>query len=83
MKKPLRHVFDYILLCLFFSVSLILLIYFNGNPNYQIFVVILSSIIYSLWGYFHHKKEGSLNSKIIIEYMVYGLLGGILVVGLI
>lgn len=82
MKKPLRHIFDYIILCILFSISLLILIYFNGNPKFQIPVVIISSLLYVFWGYFHHKKDNTINPKTIAEYAIYGLLGGILIVGL-
>lgn len=83
MKKPLRHIFDYLVLCFIFSISLVLLIYFNGNPKYQMPVILVTSFFYILWGYLHHRKEGDFHPNIFLEYILYSLLGGVLILGLI
>ena len=82
MKKPLRHIFDYAILSLLLSVSLFLLIYFNGNPKIQRVLVIFAGSCYVAWGYLHHKKEKTLDLSIIIEYLLYSVLGSMLVIGL-
>lgn len=82
MKKPLRHLKDYISLCAVLSGFLILLIYFNGNPSFQVPIVILTLLSYILWGYKHHQKEGTYDKKVIFEYSLFGLLGSTIVIGL-
>lgn len=82
MKRPLKHVFDYILLCLMLSVFIALLIFYHGSPNLQKLLVVLSGSLYILWGYFHHLKEKTLDKSIIIEYFLYGVLGSVLIIGL-
>lgn len=82
MKRPLRHIKDYLMLCVGLSVSVIFLIYFNGNPNFQVPVVILSLFYYVLWGYMHHQKEGHFDKKVILEYGLFGLMGSTIVIGL-
>lgn len=83
MKKPLRHIAHYLILCAFLSLSLVLLIYFNGLPKYQIPIIIITSLIYVFWGYLHHRSEGDLHQKILMEYVLYSILGAILIIGLI
>lgn len=83
MKKPLQHVYDYLALCVLFSASILSLIYFNGVTTPQFLTVIFTAVSYILWGYIHHKKEDSYNSKVLLEYIMYSILGSILIIGLI
>lgn len=82
MKKPLRHLLDYVLLISFLSLLLLLLIYFNGNPKIQKVLVVLVGSFYLGWGYFHHKKEKTLDLSIVFEYLLYAVLGCLLLFGL-
>ena len=82
MKKPIRKLFDYFILVLIVSVSIMLTLYFNGNKSTQEMIIIALSILYFLWGIFHHSKEKTLHSRVIIEYALFAILGTILVIGL-
>lgn len=82
MKKPIRSLIDYLILTLIVSVAIILILYFNGNKNFQQMVIIGLSILYILWGIFHHSKEKTLHPKVVIEYSLFAILGTILVIGL-
>jgi len=83
MKKPIHYMLDYIALCLLFSTFVLMLINFSGVPLLQRLVVILTAITYVLWGYIHHKKEGTYNIKNMLEYFAFSVLGSVLVIGLI
>jgi positive regulator of sigma E activity len=83
MKLPVRHVFQYIALCIVLCLILALLVFFNGIPNIQKILLMLAGSFYVIWGYIHHYREKSLDLSIIIEYLLYGALGTILVIGLI
>ncbi len=82
MKKPLSHVYDYILLCSVLVILIFFLIFYNGSPDIQKIIVILATAWYVGWGYFHHSKDGSHDLSVIVEYLLYGILGGALVIGL-
>lgn len=82
MKKPLSHVLDYVLLCSVLALIAAFLIYFNGNPETQKLLVLLAGSWYVLWGYLHHHKEETLEHGIIFEYLIYGVLGSVLLIGL-
>jgi len=82
MKRPLRHIFDYLVLIFFMSLSVVLMLIFNGNRPFQYITVIGMSLIYVVWGIIHHQKEDSLHSKITMEYVLFGLLGTVLAIGL-
>lgn len=82
MKKPIRSILDYLILTLLVSAAIILVLYFNGNKFYQQIVIVALSILYIVWGILHHIKEKSIQARIVLEYVLFGLLGCILVIGL-
>jgi len=82
MKKPIRSLLDYLLLTALVSIAIILTLYFNGNKLFQQVVVIGLSILYIVWGILHHLKEKTLQTQIILEYVLFGLLGSLIVIGL-
>jgi hypothetical protein len=82
MKKPLRSILDYLLLTFLVSMAIILTLYFNGNKNYQQIITIGLSLLYIVWGIIHHAREKTLQARIILEYVLFALLGSILVIGL-
>ncbi len=82
MRRPVSKILDYLLLSFLVSAAIVSILIFNGNRNYQILTVVSLSLIYVIWGAFHHLREGTLHSKIIFEYIAYAVLGTILVIGL-
>ena len=82
MKKPIRSLLDYLLLTILVSVAIVLTLYFNGNKPFQQVIVIGLSILYIAWGILHHLKEKTLRRQIILEYVLFGLLGSLIVIGL-
>jgi len=82
MKKPVHNVLDYLILTLIVSVAIVFTLYFNGNKNYQQIVIIGLSILYIVWGMIHHLKEKTLQARIVLEYVLFSLLGCILIIGL-
>lgn len=82
MKKPTRNITDYLTLTIIVSAAVILTLYFNGNKNYQQVVIIGLSILYIVWGTIHHLKENTLQARIVLEYVLFSLLGSTLVIGL-
>lgn len=83
MKISVRHLFHYIVLCTILSVIIFFLIFYNGNPVAQKYLIILAGSWYIFWGYIHHYKEKSLDLSIILEYLLFGLLGSLLLIGLV
>jgi hypothetical protein len=82
MKKPLRSIVDYLILTVLISVAIVLTLYFNGNKNYQQAIIIGLSLLYIVWGVIHHEKENTLQTRVMLEYVLFALLGSILVIGL-
>ena len=82
MKKPLRYIFDYLILTIIVSFAVILTLYFNGNKNYQQAIIVGLSLLYLVWGIIHHAKEKTLYDQIILEYLLFAVLGSVIVTGL-
>ncbi len=82
MKRPIGKIIDYLTLCLVMSLSIVLILFFNGNRTYQVITIISTSLLYITWGVIHHTKEGTFHPKIGLEYALFALLGCVLVLGL-
>jgi len=82
MKKPIRSLADYLILAILVSTAIVLTIYFNGSKFYQEIIIVGLSILYIVWGVIHHLKEKTLQARIVLEYVLFGLLGCIIVIGL-
>lgn len=82
MKKPLRSIVDYLILTIIVSIAILLILFFNGNKYYQQATIIGLSILYIVWGVFHHLKEKTIQAQIVLEYVLFSLLGCIIVIGL-
>lgn len=82
MKRSLRKIIDYFILTIIVSAGIIIVLLTSGNRTYQIITIIGMSIIYVVWGIFHHLREGSFHIRIVVEYLVYALLGCALSIGL-
>ncbi len=82
MKKPLKSILDYIILTLIVSIAIILILLFNGNKYFQQITIIGMSILYIVWGVLHHLKEKTLQTQIVLEYVLFALLGNLIVIGL-
>lgn len=82
MKKPIRSLIDYLILTVIVSIAVLLILFFNGNKNYQEIIIIAFSALYVFWGILHHAREKTLQTKIFLEYLLFAILGSILVTGL-
>ena len=66
---------EYILLFLLFSFGFLFYIFFSYNSHYQRNIIYATSGFYFLWSLYHHYQKGDLHTTIIIEYLVFILLG--------
>lgn len=82
MNKSIAKILQYIILCFVLAVLLFLLMFYNGSPKIQKTIVIIASAWYVLWGYYHHTKERTVDLSVVVEYLLYGILGGALVISL-
>jgi len=75
IKKFIKHINYYLFLLAIFAVGLLLSVLVYPNIFLQILVIVSTIIFYVFWGIWHHKKEHNLTNKIIVEYLLIGLLG--------
>ena len=67
--------FEYLFLCLAFTATVILFFIFNYDHHLQRNVIYGASGTYFLWSLLHHYRRGDLEMSIVIEYLVFILLG--------
>ena len=53
--------------------------------NHQIFQIIGFALagIHFIWGVWHHRRQGTLEKEVIIEYLLISLFGAIMIISLI
>ena len=76
MKKKIRkHLLYYVSLLIIFSIGFFLTVLVSPNLNLQKITISATIVSYVLWGIFHHYKNHELTRRIMIEYILIGLLG--------
>jgi hypothetical protein len=50
----------------------------QGNQSMQLIIGIITSICYVSWGIFYHYIKNDLYPKVVIEYLLFGLIAGII-----
>ncbi|PIR80323.1 MAG: hypothetical protein COU25_00865 [Candidatus Levybacteria bacterium CG10_big_fil_rev_8_21_14_0_10_35_13] len=75
IEKFIKHFNYYVSLVSIFIVGLAAAVIASPNFSLQIFIVILTIVIYVLWGILHHYITHELTAKIMVEYILIGLLG--------
>lgn len=82
-KRKKQSFIDYTILLVLVVFILSLSILFGRNHQvFQIIGFILAGVHF-IWGIWHHRRQGDLEKKIIIEYLLISLFGAIMVISLI
>ena len=79
--KSLRHISHYAILLILMVVGLIIASVTDKSTVFHTLILIGIAAAYFLWGLIHSALEGELHSEIILEYLLFGLLGLALVLG--
>lgn len=75
MNKDVHfHLAHYLTLFLILGLGVVAIFNFVGNKNRQFLVVIITSMLYFLWGVVHHWLEEDLHPKIVVEYLLIAIL---------
>lgn len=82
-KTSVLHFIHYLLLLIIMVISVIAVSLFSGRPGYQAISVILASLGYIAWGLIHHHKEETLYMEVAAEYILLGIFGSVIALGLI
>ena len=74
-KKIKKHLLYYISLITMLLLGLILVVLANPNLRLQMLIIFGIIILFILWGGAHHLKNHQLTGRIMVEYILVGLLG--------
>lgn len=80
-NKSLRHISHYVVLLVLMVTGLIIASVTGEDTVFHTIVLISIAVAYFIWGIIHSALEGELHSEIVLEYLLFGLLGLALVLG--
>ena len=69
-----HHIFEYLLLITSAIFFIIFLSIFRGQHSKQFVIAGLFILYYVIWALLHHARDQSLHLKIVLEYVVIGVL---------
>ena len=75
------HIIHYLVLVVILGLAVVFFFLAAGNHQYQFKIAIFTSTLYFLWGVIHHRLEGDLHPKIMVEYLLIAFLAVILLKG--
>jgi hypothetical protein len=75
VKKLKKHLWYYLSLLILFSIGFVVTVLLSPNFNLQKITISATIVAYVVWGIFHHYKNHELTGRIMIEYILIGLLG--------
>ncbi len=70
-----KHIFYYLSLATLLAIGFILPVYFQGQKTLQLSLIVLTAILYIIWGVTHHIIHHSFSIKIMLEYIAIAILG--------
>lgn len=79
MKKISNY---YLVLLVILNFGALMFYLLRFNPVYQMWVMVLTSLAYVLWGMIHHFLEEDLHLKVILEYVLIAMLVNLVVMTL-
>ena len=80
-NKSLRHISHYAVLLILMVTGLIIASVTGKSTVFHTIILISIAVAYFIWGIIHSALEGELHSEIVLEYLLFGLLGLALVLG--
>jgi hypothetical protein len=75
VKKLKKHLWYYFSLLILFLVGFAVTVLLSPNFNLQKITISATIVAYVFWGIFHHYKNHELTGRIMVEYILIGLLG--------
>jgi hypothetical protein len=72
------HIFHYFVLLVIFTLGLGAFYYVSPDTSLQFIIGIVMAISYVAWGLIHHTLQKDLHQKIVVEYILIGLIAVIL-----
>jgi intracellular septation protein A len=74
-QKLQKHFGYYLSLMAILGLGLALILLTSPNIKLQSLVILLTVLFYILWGVLHHLINHELSARIVIEYILIGVLG--------
>lgn len=75
IKRIKTHIGYYASLIVILAFGFLLVSLASPNREIQIVVAILTTLLYAFWGIIHHLINHDLHTKIVVEYVLIGILG--------
>lgn len=75
LKNFLRYPLEFLLLALLLVACAILFLAFGSTPHLRRNLTIITAATYLAWSLFYHWRRGDLTFSILVEYLVFALLG--------
>lgn len=73
--KHKKHFLHYLILVLISLLAIASIIYFPNQKITKASIIVIFSLLYFLWGIFHHTLEKDIHPEIILEYLLFSILG--------
>lgn len=73
--KFVKHIPYYFGLITIFAIGLLAAIAVSPNIVLQALIVVATIVLYMFWGITHHFRSHELTKKIMVEYILIGILG--------
>ncbi len=77
MKRSVSHL---LVLIAVLAAGVIAFMYVTPNATLQLYVGIVTAVVYVLWGLIHHVINRDLHQKIVVEYLLIGAIAIVLLV---
>ena len=75
-----RHMFHFFILFVLLSVGTGAFFLADGNRQLQLFIGTMTSLTYVVWGMLHHAIQSDLHPKVVIEYVLIGVIAVVLLI---
>jgi lipopolysaccharide export LptBFGC system permease protein LptF len=77
MKQSIIH---FLVLVAILTAGVFTFIYVRPNTTIQLFVGIVTTVAYVLWGVIHHAIKKDMHQKVVVEYLLIGTIAIVLLV---
>ena len=79
MKRTTKeHLGHFVVLLVVLLAGAAGVVFFGGDKLTQRYLIVALAAGYFLWGVTHHLKEGDLHPRIVAEYLLIAILGGLI-----
>lgn len=70
-----KHWVYYLFLLLILSIGVLIILFSPDNDSLQMSIVVLMTAFYVLWAVIHHLIDHDMHAKVMLEYILIGMVG--------